>query len=38
MVVVSGLFLGSFRTKSHWDVGVVGRHKEYYVGEGGGFP
>jgi hypothetical protein len=36
-VAISGL-LGSFRTKSHLDVGVVGKHKEYYMGEGGGFP
>jgi len=37
-MAVSGLFLGSLGTKSHSDVGVVGRHKEYYMGEGGGFP
>jgi hypothetical protein len=37
-VVVLGLFLGSPRTKSHLDVGAVGRHIEYYMGEGGGFP
>jgi hypothetical protein len=28
---------GSFRTKSHSDVGAIGRHREYYMGEGGGF-
>jgi hypothetical protein len=37
-MVVSGFFLGGLGTKSHSDVGVVGRHKEYYMGEGGGFP
>jgi hypothetical protein len=37
-VVVSGLLLGSHGTKNHLDVGVTGRHKEYYMGEGGGFP
>jgi len=37
-VVVSGLLLGSPRTKSHLDVGATGRHKEYYMGEGDGFP
>jgi len=38
-VVVSRLLLGSPGTKSHSDVGrAVGRHKEYYMGEGGGFP
>ncbi len=33
-----GLLLGSPGTKSHSDVGVVERHKEKYMGEGGGFP
>ncbi len=37
-MVVSGLLLGSPRTKNHLDVGAAGRHKEYYMGEGGGFP
>jgi len=37
-MVVSGLLLGCPRTKSHLDVGGVGRHIEYYMGEGGGFP
>ncbi len=32
------LFLGSPGTKSHSDVGVVERRREYYMGEGGGFP
>ncbi len=35
---VSGLFLGSPGTKSHSNVSVVVRCKEYYMGEGGGFP
>jgi hypothetical protein len=35
---ISGLLLGSPGTKSHLDVGVVERHKVYYMGEGGGFP
>ncbi len=34
---VSGLLLGSPGTKSHSNVGVAERHKEYYMGEGGGF-
>ncbi len=37
-MAVSGLLLGSPRTKSHSDVGAVGRHKGEYMGEGGGFP
>jgi hypothetical protein len=37
-VAVSGLLLGSPRTKNHLDVGAAERHKEYYMGEGGGFP
>jgi hypothetical protein len=35
---ISGLPPGSPRTKSHSDVGAAGRLKEYYMGEGGGFP
>jgi hypothetical protein len=35
---VSGLLLGSLEIKSHSDVGAVERRKEYYMGEGGGFP
>ncbi len=35
---VSGLLLGSPGTKSHSNVGAMKRHKEYYMGEGGGFP
>jgi hypothetical protein len=34
---ISGLPLGSPRTKCHLDVGLVERHKVYYKGEGGGF-
>jgi len=37
-VVISRLLLGSPETKSHSNVGAMGRHKEYYMGEGGGFP
>ncbi len=37
-MAVSGLLLGSLGTKSHSDVGATGRHREYYMGEGGGFP
>jgi len=32
------LLLGSPGTKSHSDVGPVGERREYYMGEGGGFP
>ncbi len=35
---ISGLLLGSPKTKSHSDVGVTERHRAYYMGEGGGFP
>jgi hypothetical protein len=35
---VSRLLLGSPGIKNHLDVGAVERHKEYYMGEGGGFP
>ncbi len=35
---VSGLLLGSLKTKTHSDVGAMGKHREYYMGEGGGFP
>ncbi len=37
-MVVSRLLLGNSGTKSHSDVGAAGRHREYYMGEGGGFP
>jgi len=36
--IVSKLLFGSPETKSHSDVGVVERRREYYMGEGGGFP
>ncbi len=36
-MAVSGLFLGSPETKSHSNVGAMGRHKKYYMREGGGF-
>jgi hypothetical protein len=36
-VANSRLLLGSPGTKSHSDVGATGRHKEYYMGEGGDF-
>jgi hypothetical protein len=35
---VSGLHFGSPRKKCHLDASAVERHKEYYMGEGGGFP
>jgi len=35
---ILGLLLGSPGTKSHLDVGAAERHREYYMGEGGGFP
>jgi hypothetical protein len=35
---VSGFHFGSPRTKSHLGVGVVEQCREYYMGEGGGFP
>jgi hypothetical protein len=35
---ISGLFLESPGIKSHLDAGAVERRKEYYMGEGGGFP
>jgi hypothetical protein len=35
---VPRLLLGSPRNKSHLDVGVVEQRREYYMGEGGGFP
>jgi hypothetical protein len=35
---VSGLHFGSPRKKCHSDASAVERHKEYYMGEGGGFP
>jgi hypothetical protein len=35
---VSGLLLRGPKIKSHLDAGVVERHREYYMGEGDGFP
>jgi hypothetical protein len=35
---VSRLLLGSLETKSHLDVGATESCREYYMGEGGGFP
>jgi hypothetical protein len=35
---VLGLHLGSLRKKSHLDVASARSYKEYYKGEGGGFP
>jgi hypothetical protein len=35
---ILGLLLGSPGTKSHSDVGAAEKHREYYMGEGGGFP
>jgi len=35
---ISGLPLGSPKTKCHLGVGPVARHIIYYKGEGGGFP
>ncbi len=35
---VLGLLLESPKIKSHSDVGAAERHREYYIGEGGGFP
>jgi hypothetical protein len=37
-LIISRLPFGSPETKCHLDVGLVERHKEYYKGEGGGFP
>ncbi len=35
---VSGLLLWNPGIKSHLDAGAVERRREYYMGEGGGFP
>jgi hypothetical protein len=37
-LVVLGLFFGNLETKNHLDVGFEERHREYYIGEGVGFP
>jgi hypothetical protein len=36
--IVSGLLLGSLRKKCHSDVASARSYREYYKGEGGGFP
>ncbi len=35
---VSGLHFGSLGTKNHLGVGAMEQRREYYMGEGGGFP
>ncbi len=35
---ISGLSLGSPKTKCRFNVGLMERHNVYYNGEGGGFP
>jgi hypothetical protein len=35
---ISRFPFGSPETKCHLDVGLMGRHKVHYKGEGGGFP
>jgi hypothetical protein len=35
---ISGLPRGSPGNKSHWDAGAAEQRREYYMGEGGGFP
>jgi hypothetical protein len=35
---VSGLHFGSLEKKCHSNASATKRHKEYYMGEGGGFP
>jgi len=35
---ISGLLLGSLGNKSHLDAGAAEQRREYYMGEGGGFP
>jgi hypothetical protein len=35
---ISGLLLGSPGIKNHSDAGAMERRREYYMGEGGGFP
>ncbi len=35
---ILGFLLGSPETKNHSDVGATEKHREYYMGEGGGFP
>jgi hypothetical protein len=35
---VSRLLIRIHGTKNHSDIGAAKRHREYYMGEGGGFP
>jgi hypothetical protein len=35
---ILGLHFGSLGKKCHSDASVAERHREYYMGEGGGFP
>jgi len=35
---ISGLHFGSCEKKCHSDASVTERRREYYMGEGGGFP
>jgi hypothetical protein len=35
---ILGILLGRPWTKSYSDVGAIGKHREYYMGEGDGFP
>ncbi len=37
-MAISRIPLGSPRTKSRLDMGLVERHRVYYKGEGGAFP
>jgi hypothetical protein len=37
-VAISGLLLRSPGTKNHSDASAAERHREYYMGEDGGFP
>ncbi len=36
--IILGLLFGNPGIKSHLDIGAVERRREYYMGEGGGFP
>jgi hypothetical protein len=38
MLGISGLPLGTPRTKLHLGASPMAKHKVYYKGEGGGFP
>jgi len=37
-MTISGLYFGSPGKKCHLDASVAVKHREYYMGEGGGFP